>query len=211
MASEYATLALLQPLMVELRATAPNITLRLRPIMPTFIEELQRHHVDVVIVPVESLVPGGQVPTQVLYRDPYVVAVDKAHPVITDSLGLDQFSSLPYLAVKAGSAPVLVEVQLDELGIQRRTAVTTDFAWAPFLVRGTSLMTVLPQSFAARLAPGLGLKLLQPPMTLRPITEAMLWKPQHDDEPAHRWLREQLASFAARLQAEGVGTDGAAR
>src|SRR4051794_33768159 len=59
MASEYATLALLQPLIVELRTTAPNVTLRLRPMSPSFTDELQRHHVDVLIVPPDSVPPGS--------------------------------------------------------------------------------------------------------------------------------------------------------
>jgi DNA-binding transcriptional LysR family regulator len=199
MASEYATLALLQPLLVELRATAPNVDLRLSPMSATFLEDLQHRHLDVLVTPPQAAPPGSPWSVQDLYRDPYVVAVDQGHPAVTDTISLEQFTSLPHLAVKTGS-PILIETQLDELGIQRRTVVTSDFAWAPFLLRGTLLTTVVPRSYAARLAPGLGLKLLPPPMDLQPLTEAMIWNPQHDHEPAHRWLREQLTGFAARLE-----------
>jgi len=193
MASEYATVAVLHPLSVKLRKVAPNVSLRISPVLPRFVEDLSHNDFDLVIIPPQSVGAGTALHSEVLYEDPYVIAVDKSNPKVSDSIDLALLSSLPYLAVKGS----LVEIQLDELGIERRTEVTTDFGLAPFLLRDTLLVTLIPSSFASFLAEGVGLKLLEPPMRLVPVTESMFWGPRRDDEPAHRWLRAQLLEMAA--------------
>ena len=202
MASEYATVAVLHPLSVRLRKIAPNVSLRISPVLPKFVEDLTRNDFDLVIVPPQALGAISPLHSEVLYEDPYVIAVDKANPQVTDSIDLALFTSLPYLAVKSSGRRALIEIQLDRLGIERRTEVTTDFGLAPFLLRDTLLVTLMASSFASFLAEGVGLKLLEPPMRLDPITESMLWAAHRDDEPAHRWLRTQLLEMAAPWRSE---------
>jgi DNA-binding transcriptional LysR family regulator len=43
-------------------------------------------------------------------------------------------------------------------------------------------------------------RLLDPPFELPLLTEAMYWNPRVDADPAHRWLREQVAAAAAELE-----------
>ena len=43
------------------------------------------------------------------------------------------------------------------------------------------------------------LRILEPPLPLKPITETMFWHPRSEDDPAHRWLREELAELAASV------------
>jgi DNA-binding transcriptional LysR family regulator len=195
MASEYATVAVLHPLSVELRKVAPNVSLRISPVAPKFVEDLARNDVDLVIVPPNFIGPGP-LNSEVLYEDPFVVAVDKANPQVGDSIDLALFSSLPYLVPKFTGSRALQEIQLDRLGIPRRTEVITDFGLAPFLLRDTLLVTLIPSSFATFLAEGVGLKLLEPPMPLDPVTESMFWATHRQDESAHRWLRTQLREMA---------------
>ena len=195
MASEYATVAVLHPLSVKLRKVAPNVSLRISPVVPKFVEDLTHNDFDLVILP-PQFGAGSPLHSEVLYEDPWVVAVDKSNPKVVDSIDLAMFTSLPYLAVKYSRSRSLVEMQLDRLGIERRTEVTTDFGLAPFLLRDTLLVTLIPSSFASFLAEGVGLKLLEPPMPLDPVTESMFWTSHREDEPAHRWLRTQLLEMA---------------
>jgi DNA-binding transcriptional LysR family regulator len=202
MASEYATVAVLHPLSVKLRKVAPNVSLRISPVAPTFVEDLTHNKCDLVILPPQFVGAGSPLHAKVLYEDPYVVAVDKSNPKVKDSIDLALFTSLPYLAQKSSGVRALVETQLDRLGIERRTEVTTDFGLAPFLLRDTLLVTLIPVSFASFLAEGVGLKLLEPPMRLDPVTESMFWTSHRDDEPAHRWLRTQLLEMAGPLRSQ---------
>jgi DNA-binding transcriptional LysR family regulator len=202
MASEYATVAVLHPLSVKLRKVAPNVSLRISPVAPKFVEDLTHNNCDLVTLPPQFVGAASPLHSEVLYEDPHVVAVDKSNPKVKDSIDLALFTSLPYLALKSSGVRALVEVQLDRLGIERRTEVTTDFGLAPFLLRDTLLVTLIPRSFASFLAEGVGLKLLEPPMPLEPVTESMFWTPHREDEPTHRWLRTQLVEMADPLRSQ---------
>jgi len=207
MASEYATVAVLHPLSVKLRKVAPNASLRISPVRESFAEDLTHNDFDLVVLPPQFVSAGSSLHSEVLYEDPYVVVVDKANPKVRDSIDLALFTSLPYLAPKSTGSRSLVEVQLDRLGIERRTEVTTDFGLAPFLLRDTLLATLMPSSFATFLAEGVGLKLLEPPMPLIPLTESMFWAPHREDESAHRWLRTQLLEMAVPWRSETTRDD----
>lgn len=210
LASEYATLAVIQPLSLRLRTIAPNVRLLIRPIWTSFMDDFVRHDFDFLIVPPKTIPSGStMLSSELLYLDPFVVAVDESNPKVNDHIDMDLFSTLPYVAVKApprSRSKTVIETQLDALGIVRQTAVTTDFALAPFLLRDTLLMTLLPTSFASFLAEGLGLKLLEPPMALQPLEESLLWNPRRQDEPAHRWLRSELLDVTAPLRRQAATT-----
>jgi len=198
MASEYAALAVLQPLLVELRNAAPHVELHIQPVSATFLDDMTADTVDLTIVPLAADSITDLFGYQTLYSDPYVVAVDAANPLVSSEITIEQFSSLPYLASSNGHSPTLVETQLDRLGIPRRLEVTTGFGLAPFLLRDTSLVTILPASLASTVAEGARLKLLTPPMALEPMVEAMVWAARNDDDPSHRWLRERLVDITSR-------------
>jgi DNA-binding transcriptional LysR family regulator len=198
MASEYAALAVLQSLLVELRNAAPHVELSIQPVSATFLDDMTADNVDLTIVPLAADSITDSFGYQTLYSDPYVIAVDAANPLVSSEITLEQFSSLPYLASSNGHSPTLVETQLDRLGIPRRLEVTTGFGLAPFVLRDTPLVTVLPASLASAVADGARLKLLTPPMALEPMVEAMVWACRNDDDPSHRWLRERLVDIASR-------------
>lgn len=198
MASDYASMAVLQPLLVALPAEAPHIELRILPVSASFLDDLTADTVDLTIVPlaaVESLADSFDYRT--LYTDPYVIAVDADNPHVSNEITLEQFSSLPYLASNDGRSPTLIETQLDRLGIPRRLDVTTGFGIAPFLLHDTPFVSIIPASLASTVAEGARLKLLTPPMQLEPITEVMVWEGRNDDDPSHVWLRERLVDIAS--------------
>jgi DNA-binding transcriptional LysR family regulator len=45
-------------------------------------------------------------------------------------------------------------------------------------------------------ADALGLALSLPPVDLPEISISLLWHASYDDDPAHRWLRQTVASLA---------------
>jgi DNA-binding transcriptional LysR family regulator len=139
----------------------------------------------------------------ILYHDRYVLAVDSANPEIGATVSVEEFSRLPYLATHYEGTPSLAEAQLDAMGIARRVDVTTGFAIAPFFLRDTRLVTLIPELWGRRLIAAAGIRLLEPPMPLPPVTETMHWTERHDDDPGHRWLRDRLREVA------GAFADGA--
>lgn len=201
-ANDYLTISYLHPLLARLETEAPGVRLHITPTGDDYVERLQRNQVDLLIVPREAMSEVVRVedfPHRVLFRDRYLVAVDKNHPDVGDEMTSEQFSTLPYLATSSGALRSLAEMQLDFLGVTRNTEITTAFGVAPFLLKGTRLVTLIAERLAHRVAEVAGLRLLDPPMELQPITEVMVWMPRNDADPAHEWLRQRLVDLAAEL------------
>jgi DNA-binding transcriptional LysR family regulator len=187
----------LRPFIVQCALEAPRVRFRLDSSHDHYRERLARHEVDLVIVPREDFTqPDGAFPHRELYSDRYVVAVDCDHPGVGDSITIDQFSSLPYLATSAGDRKTVAETQLDFLGVTRNVALITSLAAAPHLLRGTPLVTLMLERVAQEIAARAHLKILEPPIPgLRPITEIMIWTNRTDLDPAHQWLRQRLSDL----------------
>jgi DNA-binding transcriptional LysR family regulator len=202
-ANDYLTLTFLHPLLIRLATEAPRVRLHITPTGDDFVDRLRRNQTDLLILPREALsefAPGEEFPKQALFQERYLCAVDQDHPDVGDELTLEQFTTLPYLATSSGSLRSLAEIQLDALRVPRNTEITTAFGLAPFLLKGTRLVTLIFERLAALVAPLAGLRLLDPPIAeLRPITQVMVWMPHNDTDPAHRWLRERLIALSAEL------------
>lgn len=197
-ASDYLTMTFLQPLIARLSTEAPGIRLRIFPTSDDFVDQLRRHRVDLLAVPQEAIEEYIEFHHRVLFRDRFVVAVDKDHPEVGNEITLEQFSTLPYLATSSGQLRSLSEMQLDFLGVPRNTEITAGFGMAPFLLRGTRLVTLVHERLAHKIRDAAEIRLLEPPIPrLQPITEIMAWTNRTDAVPAHRWLRQTLIELAA--------------
>ncbi|MEU0312115.1 LysR family transcriptional regulator [Nocardioides sp. NPDC006273] len=205
MASDYAAVALLHPLLVEISSTNPNIRVHIHPISEDITFALLRGRVDVIVVPRNAIstfpaLQSDDVRHELLYRDRYVLAADANNRAIRPTMTIDEFSSMPYLAATFGNAmQSLGDSNLDVLGIPRRVEVSTSFAVAPFMLRDTTLVTLIPQIVASRVAKSANLQLIDPPMQLQPISESLLWLRRMDGDPAQVWFRDQLRAQAAKL------------
>ncbi|MDN5796410.1 MAG: LysR family transcriptional regulator [Intrasporangium sp.] len=200
-ANDYLTMTFLHPLLARLAVEAPGIRLHIFPTGDDFADQLRRNLVDLLIVPLEAMEGvHAEFPHHVLFRDRYLVALDQNHPDVGDTITLEQFSTLPYLATSSGHLRSLSEMQLDFLGVPRNVEITTAFGVAPFLLKGTRLITLIHERLAYRVADEAGLKVLEPPIPrLQPITEIMLWTKRTDGDTAHQWLRQRLLHLASEL------------
>jgi DNA-binding transcriptional LysR family regulator len=196
-ANDHITMTFLQPFIARLATQAPGIRLTVHPTSDDSIDQLRRHQVDLLIVPREELAEHAQFPHQVLFRDRYLVAIDRDHPEIGEKITLEQFSTLPYLAATSGHRRSLADMQLDFLGIPRNVEITTGLGVAPFLVRGTRLITLVHERLGRLIAEAAGIRLLDPPTpkTLS-TTEIMVWTTRTEPDAGHRWFRTALAQLA---------------
>jgi DNA-binding transcriptional LysR family regulator len=71
------------------------------------------------------------------------------------------------------------------------------FATAGTIVARSDLLTVLPRQFLP--ATGVEHRLVQKslPMPVAPIQVVMMWHLRKDDDPSHRWLRDQVIAAAS--------------
>jgi DNA-binding transcriptional LysR family regulator len=198
--SDYVALVLLRPLLARLDTVAPNVRVSMFPITMPFRAMLGRGEVDLVLFPIE-VDPGMEAfPHRTLFSERYVCTVWNQHPDVGDEITLEMLSSLPYLAYTHVQLASSVETQLDAAGVERRQEVSTQsFVVSPLMQRGTRLVALLHERLARALQDAAELRILEPPLPLKPITEMMFWHPRSEDDPAHRWLREEVAAMAANI------------
>lgn len=200
MASDYATLVLLRSVFEFLSAEAPKVRLMIAPMDPSFLDLLQRGEVDFLMLPRE-LDPGFvALPQSVLFEDDFVCVVWERHPDVGEQIDRDLFSRLPHLAFGGASMHSLPDSWLDELGVVRNVEATTQsFALAPLFIRGSRMVAVVHRRVAEIFEPIAQCRILPLPFDLPTIHETLFWHPRLDADPAHRWLREKIASIAATL------------
>jgi DNA-binding transcriptional LysR family regulator len=133
----------------------------------------------------------------------WVFVISASNRVIGDSLTADDLRNLTWVAASgqsggplsaaAGSLPMR---ELLQAGIEPAIVMTTEsYLLVPELVAGTDHVAVVPRSHARLVAPGLDLRVLESPVRLRPLTQALWWHPAFDDDPGHRWLRRTIAGL----------------
>jgi DNA-binding transcriptional LysR family regulator len=200
MASDYVTLILLRPLVARLAQDTPAQRVQVVPVQRDFPEQLSSGRIDMMIIPTNLADSRLGLPHRHLFNDRYVLIADAGNAAVGTVVSLEEFAQLPYVAYSGGPLRSIAESQLDDLGIVRRVEMSTQsFVIAPFLVTGTSFVSLVHERLARHLAALTNLKVLEPPTPLRPISEALFWSPRHTDDPAHSWLREQIAEQALLL------------
>ena len=203
MASDYALLLLLGPLVAELEAEAPDLRLTIRPIAADYGEQINRSQLDLLILP-EEAVEELQASSARLFSDRLVCAIDARHPEVGEYLTEEQFRTLPLVSYSGTPMEPMIEHRFRELGIDRATAVgTQSIVIQPLVLAGTRMMALIPERLGRYFAGQAGIRLLDPPCPLDPLHVAMFWAPRAGHDSAHRWLRERVLQAAAALASPG--------
>jgi DNA-binding transcriptional LysR family regulator len=200
MASDYVTLILLRPLVARLAREAPLQRVNVVPVRGDFAEQLHKGETDLLVLPTELAGSRFTFPHRHLFNDRYVLVADSGNELVGPSLTAEEFSRLPHVAYSGGPLPSIADSQLDSLGIPRRVEMSTQsFVIIPFLVTGTPFVSLVHERLARHVAEQTHLKILEAPVPLHPISEALFWSSRHTDDPAYTWLRERIAELAAEL------------
>ena len=196
-ASDYTMVTFLTPLLARLEEEAPGVRPWVSPPGGDYVERVERGRVDLVIVPGEVFVTFREFPHVPLCENRFVCAVHADNDRMGDTITLEEFSALPYLATWCGHGVSPAEAQLDRLGIRRNTEFTTAFGLAPLPLRGTRRIALVRARLAWMLADRTSLRLPEPPIPHGPIHQMPLRANRSEHDPAHRWLRQRIVAFAA--------------
>lgn len=206
-----ATAALVMPPLVRrLEASAPGLSLRVRPLLTRDPRALlSSGELDLAIgyfpaavtsIELAAMQDGGPAPIehQRLYDSEYVCVMRAGHPLASGPLDLDRYCAARHLLVSFSGRPFgFVDEALAALGRRRRVVLTVNqFFTAGQVVAQTDLLTVLPRRFVPTtgIAPGLVTRTL--PMDLPIVHVDQLWHHRHTARPSHAWLRATLAESA---------------
>ncbi|MGK3962918.1 LysR family transcriptional regulator [Sorangium sp. So ce118] len=198
---DYAELVLLPPLLSLLASAAPSVDVWMMPLALTrdgVVAQLTSGAVDVVIGPPRRGWPDDLY-VRPLFEERFRCVVRRDHPAARGRLTLDRYCALSHLLVAPRGTPgSLVDDALAALGRGRRIAATVPhFLVAPHVIAATDLMATLGGRIVDATAAPLGLAALPPPLELASFSFAMIWHERTHHDPAHRWLRDQVARAAS--------------
>ena len=141
-----------------------------------------------------------------LFQVGMATIVRRDHPRVGRKLDLDTFCALDHVLVTDEPwATGLLDGLLAKHKRKRRIAVRVprhiSVGW---IIARTDLLATLDDRIAHLHAVAHDLRVLDPPLSVKPAPLSMLWHERTDRDPARRWLREQL-------RAVGIGCGEASR
>lgn len=198
--ADYSMVVLMQPLVERFSEIAPGIRLHLRNADTSVPRRLISGRVDLSIQPAGVL---PKLPSQTLFSDSWICAVWRGNHEVSDKLTIEQWSAMPHVCFGFGNTGiVLADLMLGALAPMRtRHVVCESFLTLPMLLNKTRMVALLPSRLGRAIQGLAQIRLVQCPVELPRFVQAMTWSPLHETDPAHVWLREQVADMAQQLEA----------
>lgn len=190
--SDIGSMYFLPLLEMELRRSAPNISLDVRQVaVSDLVEQLAARKVDVALGNLPSLF--GQARSLPLFREHYMCLVGWDYANRIRKVTLDVFLASRHVVVSSPySDHQLAEDALTNLGISRKVVIRTPYYTAlPRLIASSDLVVILPSRVAAVFALQSNLVALPVPVELPEFDVKLHWHPRHETNPALMWLIER--------------------
>ena len=194
-ANDFQRDALLPALMQRLRQQAPGVSLRVIASDVPTPEMLRQQQCQLIISPRPP--EGTDIVQKRLFADHYRVFYD---PAVRDA----PRSRKDYLAAEhitvlyAPQRPLDLDQHLLKQGVQRKFSVMVPgFAGLPAFIRGTALLATAPGQLRQHLMRGLADAEVPVPCPTLPMY--MIWHQRHQQDKAHRWLRDQIEALGRQL------------
>jgi DNA-binding transcriptional LysR family regulator len=194
--NNYAAVVLAGPIVAECTVLAPRIRLSLRPSGTLDLPDLlDRGELDLVISAVDA--PAERFAAQVLVEDRYVAVMRRGHPAAHRALDLTTFADLPRLAISSSGEDVrFVDEALASHDKARTVVLETPYLSAGTVLGRSDMVAVLGRQIAQEFRRSYRIEIKELPFESPKLRSIMLWHRRFYDQPAHRWLRETIASAA---------------
>ena len=194
-ANDYQRDLLLPGLVRILRREAPGISLQVIPSGIPSADMLRKDVCDLIISPHPP--EATDIMQRGLMADRMVVFYDPAHREppkdLADYLKADHIA----LLFATGEKPSL-DISISARGLTRRNVVTvSNFSGLPEFLRGTDMLATAPERMSKHLMRDFAWVPL--PFDFKPFTLLMLWHRRNQNDPAHKWLRNQVNAVAATV------------
>ncbi|SEM67984.1 transcriptional regulator, LysR family [Pseudomonas sp. ok272] len=142
-----------------------------------------------------------------LMEDRYVCAMRKGHPLAAkEKFTLDDYLSLTHIHISSRRNGLgHVDLALGKMGIQRKIALRSQhYLMASQVLHKTDMVMTVPERFARRH----DLHAFNLPINDVPAVETHLyWHESTDQDPANRWMREQIIELCQQVAAQEKALD----
>ena len=198
-ASDHAQL-LVVPQLAQRMARWPGLTFRVVPLPRDFpSRELERGELDLVLG-IFGVAAGDEMPTglqrQLLVEERMVAVGRRGHPALAGNLAAA--FRLPQLNVSPrGGTATKAELRSRRRVERNIVLYVPHYLVAPWVLASTDLLAVMPERVARRFAETFPLAVV--PVRGTPTLRVhQLWHPRAHEDPAQKWLREELKDLSTR-------------
>ncbi|SEL70723.1 DNA-binding transcriptional regulator, LysR family [Atopomonas hussainii] len=134
-----------------------------------------------------------------LLEDRYVCVMRSDHPLASKAkLSLDDYLSLSHIHISSRRNGLgYIDLALGKQGLQRRIALRSQhYLMASLVVKDSDMVMTVPERYARQH----NLHFAELPVKDLPALETHLyWHESTDQDPANRWMREQLIDLCQRM------------
>src|SRR5262245_48845130 len=195
--NDYMQHAFLVPFVKVLRSEARQIRLAIAPpIIEGLSEALARGQIDLAITIPEFAM--SDLPSRLLYRERYVVAVRPQHPPARRwPMTVKQFCNYDHVLVSptGGSFEGPTDKALARLQLRRKVRYSVpSFLLMPEILQTDDLVALVPSRLLRE--NNKQLVVLKPAVEILGFDVISVWHPRVHKDIAHRWLRSRLAATA---------------
>ncbi len=209
MGSDFVSILIMPDLARRIATIAPRVLLRLRDTAIGDVPRMLRE--DLIDLAIEPTIPDRPelVSSQDAFSSPFALLAARGHPALTaaglapgDAVPLDLFCQLRHaLRSVDGTATGLVDRTLQVHGRSRDVALTVPhFQGVALAVAQSDLVAALPAQFAEAMTKSLAVEVYSLPFPVDAPTIQLLWHTRHDEDAAHRWLRQTMLDTIAALR-----------
>jgi len=200
--SDYVEYLLVPRLLERLAKVAPRVNVFARPVATEPTLALEQAQLDLLIQPTRTGEQTDGFHMQELWDDHFVGIARRGHPLTRGRVTVERFARASHALVSPRGQPGggRIDEALEQHGLLRRIAFTTpSFLAAPQVVAMTDLVMILPARIAATLVGQLRIAIFDPPLEVPGFRMAMFWHDRHHSDPAHAFIRGEIAQIAATL------------
>ncbi|WP_296268461.1 LysR family transcriptional regulator [Pseudomonas sp. UBA6562] len=199
---------ILPPLFQRLRRLAPGVTIDSFPSKRReTTKELAAGRLDFAVdAPLNT---DPQVRHVKLLQDRFVCALRQGHPLADTRLTLESYLSMAHIHISSRRNGLgYVDLALGRMGVQRKVVLRSQhYLMACQVLQQSDLVMTVPERFARRHQ----LRYLPLPIDVAPLETHLYWHESTDQDPANRWMREQIIELCQRVAAQDEappGSDG---
>ncbi len=203
---------MLMPRLAEkLGPIAPRVRVQLVDLVPeSYISSLDRYEADMALIPDGEY--GDWVERMPMFWSSFVVIGRTGNPLLAGiepgaAIPLDLFCELGHILFSPeGNTRAMGDAALERIGRSRRVVMTLPvFSGVCRTVARGNALSLVPRQIAEMLAEELGLRIYLPPMPIPTPLIIGAWHRRASENPAHKWMREQIAAILRPLN---EGEDG---
>ncbi len=189
-ASDYVICVLLPPLLEVLARDAPRISLRFVPLEPEISFAKLESGVDFMLGFFRHT--PASLHRAALFSDRNVIITRRGHPFLKTRRTLRDLSRFRHLRVASQGEPRgLMDPVLAKRGLHRVVVVTAPQFLLTQVIGSTDLLAFVPERLAQSMS---GVEIVALPWSLPRLKVDAYWHARWQHDPAHAWLRKQLAA-----------------